>query len=406
MDGPWPAAGSGLFGVNGFDGLDLEWLRERPGKKWSAVDADVLPAWVADMDFPAPPPVRRALHALVEGADLGYPSWGDGTPLREAFADRMHARFGWSPDPARVREIDDIIGGLQLTLRLAGVDGGAGAGDGLVAVHTPCYPPFLDALSGFGRRLLPIPMVDDGAGWNFDLDRLDGELRESGCRTLLLVNPQNPTGRVFTRAELGGLAELARRHDLLVIADEVHADLAHPPHRHIPFASLGADAAGRTVTLTSATKAFNLAGVRCAVAQVGPDRLLAAWDAQPVNLFGVPNLFGVAATLAAWRDGDRWLTDVLAHLGARRLQLADTLGRRLPAVRHHPPQAGYLAWIDCRDLGLGADPAAAFLSRGRVELSPGGHFGPGGDGHVRLNFATSAELLARILDRMCAASHR
>lgn len=404
--------------MSGFDGLDLEWLRERPGKKWSAVEDDVLPAWVADMDFPAPPPVRRALHALVEGADLGYPPWRDGTPLREAFADRMRTRFGWSPDPARVREVDDIIGGLQLTLRLAGVAGVAGGaeagaggadartGDGLVAVHTPCYPPFIDALTGFGRRLLPIPMLDDGAGWSFDLDRLDADLRDSGCRTLLLVNPQNPTGRVFTRAELGGLAELARRHDLLVIADEVHADLAHPPHRHIPFASLDADSAARTVTLTSATKAFNLAGVRCAVAHIGPDRMLAGWDAQPVNLHGVPNLFGVAATLAAWRDGDRWLTDVLAHLGARRLQLADALGRRLPAARHHPPQAGYLAWIDCRALGLGTDPAAAFRARGRVELSSGSDFGPGGDGHVRLNFATSAELLARILDRMCAASRR
>jgi cystathionine beta-lyase len=388
-----PDADSGL---GPFNGLDLNWLRAKPGVKWRGVEPDVLPAWLADMDFPTPEPVRHALRVLIDSADLGYPGWLAGTPLRVAFADRMRARFGWAADPARVRETSEVVQGAQLALHF-----GTEPGD-TIAVHTPTYPPFLETITAMSRQMLPIPMVDEPGGWTFEIDRLDQNLRTSRCRALLLVNPHNPTGRVFTIRELQALAELAERHDLLVISDEIHADLAYQPHRHIPIATLPGMAA-RTVTLSSASKTFNLAGLRCAVAHIGPDHLLATWDQQPVNLYGCANVFGVAATLAAWEHGDEWLAAVVAHLDSQRHLLADALAQQLPRVRHHLVEASYLAWIDFRALGLGADPAAALLKSARVALSSGPSFGPGGDGFARLNFATSADLLGELLERISRA---
>lgn len=386
--------------ATGFDELTVRRLRGRPGAKWRVPARDVLPAWVADMDFPVAPPVQAALHRLVQTGDLGYPHWPDGTtPLRELFAERMADRYGWHPDPARVREFTDVTQAVQAVLHLA-----TEPGDG-VALHTPGFGPFCRTIPAMNRRLLPIPMVDHPrVGWAFDADRLAEQLRTTPCRVLLLVNPQNPTGRVFRRDELQRLAELAERHDLLVISDEIHAELAYRPHRHIPFASLGPDAAARTVTLTSASKAFNLAGARCAVGHLGPQWLREAFVGQPSGLFGNIGLFGVAATLAAWTAGADWLAGTVDYLDGNRRLVAEVLADELPEIRHHRPEATYLAWLDCRALGWAAAPAEVFRDRGRVELTPGTEFNPGGDGFVRLNFATSRPVLEQILDRLVRAA--
>ncbi|GHH30478.1 aminotransferase [Streptomyces rubradiris] len=375
-----------------FDDLDVHALTRRPGVKWSRAEPDVLPAWIAEMDFPPAPAVREALLRCVD-EDLGYPSW-DGRPtqipLRTAFAERMRERYGWVLDPGHVREFTDINQGLQAVLRVA-----TGPGDG-VAVHTPTYPPFLETVTSMERRVHPVPYTLHNEGWVFDSERLDRELADGGCRVLLLVNPHNPTGRVLRREELETLAELALRHDLLVVSDEIHSDLVHDPHRHIPFASLSPEVAARTVTLTSATKAFNVPGVRCAVAHVGAAEVRAALS-RPTHLYGEPNTFGVAATLAAWRDGDSWLSrlrPVLARNAALvREEVPDGIGYRVP-------EASFLAWLDCRALGLGTDPYTFFLEKARVLLNDGRAFGPGGEGFVRLNFGTSPAILRDILSRM------
>jgi len=380
-----------------FDDLDLSWLRSKPGVKWRWAVPDVLAAWVADMDFPVPPPVRTALEEVLARGDLGYPEWLADSPLAEPFAERMLERFGWRPEPGRVREVTDIIQGVQVVLHLATVEG-----DG-VALHVPSYPPFLDTVRRMGRRLVASPIEREPGGWTFDADRLADDVRREHCRVLLLVNPHNPTGRVLTRAELEVLARITVEHDLLVIADEVHADLVYAPHRHIPFASLSPEAARRTVTLTSATKAFNLAGIRCALAHVGSDQVLAAWRRCPPHLFGVVGVLGVEATLAAWRHGSAWLDDVREHLAGNRELLADLVRAELPGVALDPPEATYLAWLDFRALALGADPAGFLLDRARVWLSPGPAFGLGGDGFARLNFATSRPLLRAMLGRIGAA---
>jgi cysteine-S-conjugate beta-lyase len=386
--------------LDAFDDLDVADLRSNPGLKWAEVPPGVLPAWIADMDFPPAPQIRAALLSGID-AGLTYPTWDDRpdlNPLAEAFAERMRHRYGFAPDPSYVREFSELIQALQTMLQVATRPGDA------VAIHTPTYPPFLQTLTDMDRRLVPIPLTDNGDGWRHDTDRLAEDVVKHNCRALILVNPHNPTGRVFHRDELVEIAEIAVRHDLLVISDEIHADLTHEPHRHIPFASLGPEVADRTVTLTSATKAFNLAGLRCSVAHVGDRRVRKALEAQPPFIFGQVSTLAVRATLAAWQDGDDWLATLRTVLDRNRRRVAEAL----PAgVGYRLPEATYLAWLDFRELGLGSAPRPFLLDNAKVLLSNGPDFGPGGEGFVRLNFATSGSLLEEILHRIkVAVEHR
>lgn len=365
----------------------MEWLRAKRGVKWARPGAAVIPAWVADMDFPVAPAIRAAIEAALDRGDLGYPDWPL-NPLAEPFAARMSARYGWAPDPAHVRSVTDLIQAVQIVVHL-----GTEPGDGVIA-HTPNYPPFLATIGSMGRRLISAPLRIDGATWTWDHAAL--ESTAAGARVLLLVNPQNPTGRSFTVEELRRLAELAVRHDLIVVSDEIHAELTHEPHRHIPFASLGPEVAARTVTITSATKAFNIAGVRTALAHVGPAELRRRWDAQPPDLFGGLSVIGVEATIAAWRDGGAWSDALRARLRANRERI-DEWVTGVDGISWLTPDAGYLGWLDCP--GVPGDPAAAFRAAG-VELSPGPDFGPGNETRARLNFATSASVLDTVLDRL------
>lgn len=375
-----------------FDDISLAWLRAKRGVKWHRPGPTLLPAWVADMDFPVAPPIRRAIDATLERGDLGYPDW-HGHPLAEAFGDRMRRGHGWNPDPGHVRGVTDLIQALQIVLGNASAPGDA------VIAHTPNYPPFLATAQTMGRELLQAQMRHDGAdSWTWDHDLLERQAAGQKVKILLLVNPHNPTGRVFIREELTCLAELAERHDLTVVADEIHSELIHTPHRHTPFASISEDAARRTVTVTSATKTFNIAGLRTAVAHVGPPELRAAWDRQPPDLYGATNVLGVEATKAAWADGDTWLETLNRHLLGQRDYLAERL--RESPVDFRPPEAGYLAWLDFGRAGIGDDPAAWLREHAGVELSSGLDFGPGNDGYARLNFGTSRSILDKMIEQI------
>jgi cysteine-S-conjugate beta-lyase len=377
-----------------FDDLDIEDLRRRPGAKWR-VDPDVLPAWVADMDFPVAPAIADAIEHTVRRGDLGYPHWHDVHPLRVAFADRMRERYGWSVDTAGVREHTDVVQAVQVLLHLGTAPGDA------VAVHTPTYPPFHHTVGAMGRKRVDVPFLRGPAGWAANTAGLADAVAAHDCRALLLVNPHNPTGRVLTREELSEIAAIARRHDLLVISDEIHAELTFAPHRHVPFASLGADAAARTVTLTSASKAFNLAGLRCSVAHFGPPRLLALRDAEPTELYGAVSTLGVAAALAVWRDGDDWLSRLVHVLDRNRRRVAAAVAS-WTSDPDPMPEATYLYWFAADALGLGDDPLDEVLARARVLLSGGPVFGEEGRRYLRLNYATGAAVLEDVLGRLGA----
>lgn len=368
----------------------MAWLRAKQGVKWSRPGPELIPAWVADMDFEVPAPIRAALTAMLDRGDLGYPDW-DHDPLPGAFVTRMQRSFGWTPDADFVRPVTDLIQALQVIMFLA-----TEPGDRIVA-HLPNYPPFPAGIADMARTLTPVRLHPDGEGWTWDADEMDAAAR--GAKVLLLVNPQNPTGRVFTHTELQQLADVAEEHDLLVISDEIHAALAYEPHVHLPFAPFAPD---RTVTITSATKAYNIAGVRTAVAHVGAEWLRKRWDALPPFLLGHPNTLGVEATLAAWRDCDDWLADLRVHLHAQRDHLAARVAE-LPGLSMRVPDGGYLAWIDCTGAGLGGDPAGFFRANAGLELAPGPDYDPQATDWVRLNFATGRAVLDEILDRMAAS---
>jgi len=370
----------------GLRSLDVADLRRRTGAKWHR-PAGRLAAWLADMDFPVGPSIRERLTGLAAG-DLGYPDWPhpDTSPLPELFDDRMTQRYGWRVGVERLHELCDVVQGIRIAVHHL-----TQPGDGVV-VHTPAYPPFLDTVHSRRRRLVPVP-------WPFDHDALEARLRDEPARLMILCHPHNPTGHVFDRVELEQIAELADRHDLTVVSDEIHADLTYAPKRHVPFAALGDDVAARTVTVTSASKAFNLAGLRWAILHAGSQELHRAIQALPRHYLGTPNVMAVAATEAAWAGGEQWLAAVLEVLDENRHALTTLLADHLPGTAYRVPDATYLAWIDCRGLGFVDDPAEEFRRRG-VELSPGPAFGAEGEGHVRLNLATSPAVLQKIAATM------
>ena len=383
------------FGLTTFNVDDLV---VRPGIKWQ-YPAGRIAAWVADMDFPVAPAIVERVQARAE-SDVGYPAWPaiGRSHLPVVFAERMTSRYGWSPDVERLHEVADVMQGVEVAIHHL-----SEPGDGVV-LHTPSYPPFRESIKRSRRQVIDVPAVAGAKRYEWDYDELDRRLTASrgtdgAARLWVLCHPQNPTGRVFASAELARIAELAERHDLVVVSDEIHAELVHEPNRHVPFASLGADVAARTVTVTSSSKAFNLAGMRWAIVHAGVDRLHEQLETLPIHYLGAPNLMAVEATDAAWTDGGEWQRAVLARLDANRRRLGELLAEHLPGVGYRLPEATYLAWLDFRELGLGDDPAATFGKRG-VELSSGPNFGPLGAGYVRLNFATSPTTLEAMIRRM------
>lgn len=381
--------------LNAFDDLDLDHVRARSGAKWHK-NPGLLNAWVADMDLPPAPLVAEVIRRRADADDLGYPDWGwpdPHSPVCQLFVERAAARYGWQVPVAHVREFCDVVQGVQATLLVA-----TEPGDGVV-LHTPTYPPLWHSLDAMGRRQIDVPASIDAAGAHFDHDALEARLEHEQATAILLCHPHNPTGHRFTRAELERVVAIAQRFDLLIISDEIHADLTFG-HRHIPIASIDG-AADRTVTLHSASKAFNLAGMRHALACVGSGEVRRRFAALPDHLLGAVNLIAAEVTEAVWRHGDDWLDAVVAHLDRNRYLLADLLDEHLPGIGYVPSEATYLAWLDCRPLGMGEAPADEFRRRG-VELSNGNDFGPLGAGHVRLNTATSRSILERIVRTMAA----
>ena len=387
-------------GSNSFD-LTQSSLQERRNAKWNSYGADILPAFVAEMDFAVAEPIQKAIMRAVRTGDYGYPQYKGAKAelaVAEAFATRMQARFGWQTEASLVQVVADLV---QATF--ASILAFSEPGDGVI-LQVPAYPPFRESILSTERRLIPLSMRDDGTRYVFDIAELEGKLN-ARTRILILCNPQNPTGRVFERDELMALAELAIARDLIVISDEIHSDLIYDGRRHIPFASLSPEIAGRTITITSATKSFNIPGLRCGVMHFGTAELKQRFAKRiPSRLLGSGNGLGIDATVAAWTQSDAWLDDVLGHLKASRDRVIAVLRAELPLIRCHAPEGTYLAWLDFRELGLNEPAFQFFHDRAGVALSAGENFDPAGAQYGRLNFATSMPILERILGRLVDAA--
>jgi cystathionine beta-lyase len=370
--------------------------RASDSNKWRKFPADVLPLWVADMDFASPPAVVQALRARVDHGFFGYLM--ERPELHEVVAERVAKRYGWRVSPDTVVPLPGVIAGFNLALRALTT-----RGDGLL-VQTPVYPPILRAAGNHGltRDEHALTRGRDGR-YSVDLDTF---ARALGPRTraFLLCNPHNPVGRVFERAELEGMAAACAQRDVWIIADEIHGELLLDDRRHVPIATLSPEIEARTVTFMAPSKTFNLPGLKCAVAIVPNASLRERLAVAVADLVPKINVLGHAAAVAAYRDGDAWLEALLDYLEDNREVLIRELPRRLPGVRMAAPEATYLAWLDCRDARIpGGDPYTFFLERAKVALNDGRLFGAGGEGFVRLNFGCPRALLTEALDRMARA---
>lgn len=374
--------------------LTLEQLREHRSAKWSRVPDDVLPAWTAEMDVRTAPAIADALRLAVARSDFGYA--GDPAPVTSAFTGFARDTWGWDPaDGGGTMRLFADVGQAAIEVLRAVTSPGD-----RVVINPPVYLSFYPWLEAAGVEPLEVPMLDVASGGRLDLAGMERALA-SGARVVLLCTPHNPLGHVYPQEELAAVADLAAAHDALVISDEIHAPLVHPgsPTPFLPFLAVSAAARQVGIALHSPSKAWNTAGLKTAIGiTAGPGR----WPDVP-ELDWSPSILGQYAAVAAYTDGRDWLDTVRAEIERRTRQLADLLAEQLPAVRYTPGHASYLAWLDCRDLGLGDNPAATFLQRGRVALSPGPAFGPGGAGFARLNIGTSEDLMAEAVSRMASA---
>ncbi|HET7518114.1 MAG TPA: aminotransferase class I/II-fold pyridoxal phosphate-dependent enzyme [Actinomycetes bacterium] len=374
--------------------VSLDELRRRTSAKWRTYPPDVLPLPVAEMDFPLAKPVAEALHAAIRRSDLGYarPS----PELAEALAGFAARRWAWQVDPAQVALAPEVgvavVEVLRLLVRRAD----------RVVINPPVYDSFFPWLAEVGCQLVEVPLAQTGDGWALDLDAMQAAFQD-GARVHLLCSPHNPTGTVHPREDLERLAALAAGYGVTVLSDEIFAPLVLPGRTHHPFLSVSPEAARQGMVFTSTSKAWNLAGLKCAVIVTADPATRRLVERLPEELPWRVGHLGVLASIAAFTEGEPWLEEVLGVLDHHRRYLAELLAARIPAIRYRLPDATYLAWLDCAALGLGDDPSAVFLARGRVALSPGPSFGRPGAGHARLNMGTSRQILAAAVDRMASA---
>jgi len=370
--------------------------------KWSHYPPDVLPLWVADMDFISPEPVIQALHHRIEHGVFGYPE-GFGDPLiemfnlRRAIINRLADQYNWQVSPEWIVLIPGLVTGLNQAAH-AFVQP-----DQAVLVQTPVYPPFLGLAKNTGglRQECELTRQPDGS-YSIDFERFEQSITPQ-TRLFVLCNPHNPVGRAFTRTELEKMAEICLRHDVLMISDEIHCDLIYSGHQHIPLASLNPEVASRSITLMAPSKTYNMAGLQCSFAIIPDKALREQFNTGTLGMGGWVNLLGLTAAEAAYRDGQDWLDQMLTYLQANRDYLHSYVQNNLPGIQMALPEATYLAWLDCRSLNLPGSAYEFFLKEARVALNDGKTFGKPGEGFVRLNFGTPRVILTEALERMSQA---
>lgn len=373
--------------------LDLELLRRRGSVKWTMYEPDVLPAWVAEMDFPVADPIKEALIDAIRHDDTGYAN-AEASRLASAFSGFMERRMGWAPDPAGITATTDVVSGITALL-LALVKPGE-----KVMITPPVYHPFFAVIEEIGCVIEEAPLA---GGRKLDLGAIEAGF-EAGARVFILCSPHNPTGTVPSREELVAIADLAERYDAWILSDEIHAPLTLPGAEHQPFLAVSETAAEHGICLSSASKTFNLAGLSCAEFVATSERARKVIEGLP---FGAkhPSHLGVIASQSAFEFGDEWLDQVIAQLDRNRGLLGELLAEHLPEVGYRQPDAGYLAWLDCRALDLGDDPSVPILERGKVALSGGPAFGAQGNGFCRMNIGTSPELIEQAVLGIASVAH-
>ncbi|MDN3482170.1 aminotransferase class I/II-fold pyridoxal phosphate-dependent enzyme [Arthrobacter sp. APC 3897] len=371
----------------------LSVLRTRTSYKWQTYPADVLPLFVAEMDYPLAEPVQQAIIDRVLASDTGYVAGPE--PVAAAFAGYAQRTWGWQLDPRDVRTTTDVSVAIVECLRQTVPV------DGSVVITPPVYPPFFELPVEAEASVVEVPLLLTGTGWRLDLPALERAFAR-GADALLLCNPHNPLGLVHSADTLRALADLSAKYGVAVISDEIHAPLAYEPGSFTPYLSVSDAAREHGICVTAASKAWNIAGTKCAVMVASSDRTRLQLDSMPEEVSARTSILGLHASVAAYDDGGPWLAGVMDSLAGNRELLAELLSAYMPEIVYRRPLAGYLAWLDFRGVGWGGDPAAVALEQGRVALESGLKFGRQGTGFVRLNFACSPEVLTEAVTRLAA----
>jgi cystathionine beta-lyase len=365
-------------------------LRNRKTIKWNYYDENVLPLWVAEMDFPTAPAVMKAIRAGVEREEFGYPLMDHQSGLQQALAGWTQHRYNWAIQPERVHALPDVLKGVELAIQEFTTPGSP------VILPTPAYMPFPEVIRVCGRDIIEVPMPLVDGRYVFDLEGIDAAFA-AGAGSIILCNPYNPLGRVFTLDEMQALAAVVEKHHGRVISDEIHAPLVYGGRRHIPYASVSGAAANHSLTIMAASKAWNLAGLKCAQLITTNDADEERWQEISMLRTHGASTMGVEASIAAYRDGEEWLDALLLQLESNRDLIAQTIQDQLPGVEMVVPEGVYMAWLDFRALGLDEEPFDFLLREARVATNPGLPFGENGRGFARINFATTRPILKEAL---------
>lgn len=356
----------------------------------------LLSMWVADMDFAAPPAVMRAMHERTDHGIFGYTDAG--SDYNEAVVNWV-ARYGWKPKPEWIVSTPGVVFALALAVRTFTEPGDA------VLIQRPVYYPFSNVVEQSGRRLVNVPLSCEGTHYFIDFEAVERAIVENDVKLFLLCNPHNPVGRLWSEAELRQLAAICLRHNVLVVSDEIHLDFVRPGFTHTVFASLGEEVEQNCIICTAASKTFNLAGLQTSNIFIPNDDLRHRYEREKAAL-GVhrSNIMGLAATRACYEHGAEWLEQLKDYLEGNWQLVADELQNRMPRLRLVPAESTYLAWIDCRELGLYGEDLRAFVEdEAGLWLDLGDMFGPEGDGCIRVNLATQRATVQRALDGLARA---
>jgi len=376
------------------DGVSLEKLRKRTSEKWSGFAPDVLPMPVAEMDFEVAAPITDALMTMLKNSDTGY--MGTSKELAHNFAQFSSDRWGWEVDPEQFYICTDVgVGMVEISRQIVN------PGD-LIMIHTPLYFNMkTNWIAELKCEALDVPLIKDGLHYTLDLAGIEAGYK-AGVKLHYLCNPHNPVGTVFTRDELAAIAELAKKYGVIVASDEIHAPLTFADHPFVPFLAVSDAAREVGVCVTSASKSWNLAGLKCAQIVTAHPRMKALADAMPMAVKFRASLLGAKASAVAYQCTD-WLDAAMLTLDRNRKAVAIQLAAKLPEAGYRIPDCSYLAWIDLAAYNLGENPSATLLERGKVAVSAGGVFGGNSEQFIRLNFATSLEILTEGIDRIVAS---
>lgn len=373
------------------EALSLSEMRTHRSEKWRGFPSDVLPLFVAEMDFPIAKPIEEILLHMVSHSDMGYLS--SIPELGEAFAGFAKRRWNWDVNPKYVRLCTDVGVGMVEVLRVTTQPGDK------VLINSPIYQNFYNWINETKVELIDVPFIQDGLNWSVDFDEIEKQYA-NGVKVHAICHPHNPLGRIYSGAELTKIAELAKKYDVIVISDEIHAPLTFPGKEFIPFLSVSPAAAEVGICVTSASKAFNIAGIKSALIVSQSEAKHEVLAMMPPAVHFRSSILGAFAAVEAFNHGEEWLDAALSTIESNANYLKTILSANIPAAKYEIPECSYLAWVDVSDLSLGEDPAAVFLEKGRVAFNAGKIYGPNSAQFVRINLATSESVLAEAVNRM------